>query len=78
MLNIDINEHPELEATARAEMINYLQQNAHLYETLFDEFSNIMDADATEEEVDQEIQNHVSNMFVFAFQAVQEKLKGEQ
>ena len=75
---LDINERPELEAVARAEMMNYLQENAYLYETLFDEFSNRMDADATEEEIDQEIQNHMSNMFVFAFQAVQEKLSEQK
>lgn len=77
MLNIDINEHPELEATARAEMINYLKENNYFYEILYEELSMRMDADSTEEEVEEELKKYISNMFVFAFQAVQEKLKGE-
>lgn len=76
MLNIDINEHPELEAIARDEMINYLKENNYFYEILYEELSMHMGADATEEEVEEELNKYISNMFVFAFQAVQEKLKG--
>ena len=74
---IDINERSELEAVARAEMIKYLKENHNLYETLYDELSMRMDTDSTDEEVEEELEQHISDMFVFAFQAVQEKLNEE-
>ena len=74
MIKFDINERPELEAVARFAIIDYLKQTPHLYEAIFDEVASRSSGDETDEEIEQEVEAHVSNMFVFGFQALQEKL----